>query len=174
MKEYSSDDKYSFLDHADAIIQDELIINKDDLSGMEEAQDNLWYIHLGSEQLKNLSVEVLCGFLLEVLDQRETQLRMQCGLSYPMLFYCWVDELAGQLRFSIVRDSPAGLPFKCSLRRVSHLEKIVEQYLASPYLDGISWEEIDLNTDDSFWDESVTIPTILDVWVQQIPRNSAV
>ena len=75
-------------------------------------------------------------FVHLVEDVRQRQILDRFGGSRPMVLYCWVDELAGELRLSLVSASHGRLPFGRPPEIVESLVEIVREYLACAYHDG--------------------------------------
>ncbi len=112
-----------------------------DPNGNSEPSGNLWTISLSSAQASGLVVDDVADFIRKAawcFDAR----RSDSVLGHSMFFYCWVDEQAGQLRFSVVSSLP--LPFSCAVNVVDDAETVAQQFLACPFLDGIPIGELKL------------------------------
>lgn len=131
-----------------------------------EARGNCWSFSLTRGQAKDLTTRDVVYFLQAVILVRERQIIEQFGRQHPMLFYCWFDQQAAQLRFSLVSASYNHLPFGSEIHIETDLARIVEQFLSSPYPDGIPFEEFAPASDT----QCPVIHTILPVWATQIPR----
>lgn len=157
---------YSFLDEQDDVINDPLNIGVD-----EEESKNTWCLGMSSERARTTPTAELVHFLEAVVQDRDRQLRARYGNKHPMLFYCWVDEMAGQLRFSLISGENPRPPFGCDINIVSNSTIIVEQFLHLTTLDGIPWSELHEVSPDEEEDEEEPPRYVLDVWTQQLPIN---
>jgi hypothetical protein len=87
-----------------------------------------------------VSASDLVAFVVEaVAIRQELVAPLATG---PVTFYAWHDEMAGQLRFSTARCTAPSLPFGGPIVLVDHPREIVDEFLASPYRDGIPCSEL--------------------------------
>ena len=157
----------SFLDHLQhwfaAIASEEILVSNDPSL---ESQANLWTISLTKEMASNLSVQDVSECVKNLIDKRRAEAKRRQVV--PLLFYLWFDEQAGQLRFSITSVAdPSRLAFHCAINTGAKLSEIVSQVLASPYLDGIPFEELDEEHSDSP-DLTSSEAVVLDVFVTKL------
>lgn len=133
-----------------------------DPSGKTEANSNLCQISVSHSEAKSLTVKDVVAFIHESAAVLSRNLN-STSPQHKMLFYTWLDEMAGQLRFSAVSMFP--LPFGCRLRVADDPEVIARQLLACRYLDGIPFSDLEnlRATNDK------PEPFQLDVCVIQIP-----
>ena len=111
-------------------VEDDPIVIKVMESGLNtEAQSNLWTFALSQQQAQELDAEEVIQFLANVVLARERQVIKQFGQQHPMIFYCWFDEQAIQLRFSLVSSFHNSLPFGEKVILTDDLAGIVEQFL---------------------------------------------
>jgi hypothetical protein len=80
--------------------------------------------------------------LLRVKRNRQHQLQ-NSALKADLIYYPWFDEQAGQFRFNFINANHQKLPFRCKLIFVENETEVVNQFLSSAYLNGISWEELE-------------------------------
>ena len=86
-----------------------------------------------------------------------------------MVLYWWHDEPAGQLRFSLVSAVHGRLPFRSRVMPAASFRLIAEEWLKSPYLDGIPWAELrPLAAGEEEQDIELPPPS-LRVWSSQLP-----
>ena len=140
---------------------------------VDEARGNMWSFSVSSERARLLTVDRVTGFVLGVMAARERQLLTRPGPLYPMLFYLWHDVMAGQLRFSLVTETPGRLPFGALLAPVDDPATIVRDWLESDLLDGIPFDhivDVDPATAD---DRPEPPPRVLPVWSCRLPRSSS-
>ncbi|MCB2408626.1 hypothetical protein [Hymenobacter lucidus] len=123
-----------------------------------EAQHNEHALSLTAAQAQSLTVEDLRQMIYHIIAAKREQLQHIRGSSYAMQFYCWHDEQAGQLRFSLIAAA-AMLPFGCRVQLVAEVADILQPFLTSSYLDGISWSELEEATPSFEADEY-----LLKVW----------
>ena len=139
------------------IISQEVVVSPNDIGA--EASGNLRALSLTPQEAASLAaqdvnstVNVAIAALAEQLAARDTG---------PMLFYCWHDDQAAQLCFSLVSAAHHCLPFRCEVNRVADVETIVAAFLASHYHGGIPWAELS----ETGPMEVDTPRTALPVWV---------
>jgi hypothetical protein len=116
----------------------------------KEIQVNTYCISLTQAQINGLSVDNLSQYILELEDCRRKQFQKEPN-KVGMIFYCWFDEMAAQLRIGTVSKFHSKLPFGCELRYVS-LDQIVSSILNSQYHDGIpltEFEEVEFDEEHS-------------------------
>ena len=99
-----------------------------------EANENLRYFAIGRGKSAP-DLEALVSFVAKVVEARSEHLRERRSRSMTM--YWWHDELAGQLRYSLVCSSHRRLPFAAPVKRLDTVRPILEDWLASPWLRGI-------------------------------------
>jgi hypothetical protein len=136
-----------------------------DPSGKTEPNSNLCRISVSYSEAARLTVEDIVEFIFEVALALSRNLT-STSPEHKMLLYAWVDEMAGQLRFSAVSKLP--LPFACRLCTVDDPGVIAAQLLGCRYLDGIPLSDLEncraTNDKPEFFQ--------LDVYVIQIPVDS--
>jgi len=114
----------------DDIINDEIFIGHTPEDLTQEIRTNTWLISMISEERANTSSEVLLAFFQAVIDNRIEQVR-HSEANHGMWFYVWHDQQASQLRFSLISDFHAKLPFDANITS-TNLETIIEEYLNFP------------------------------------------
>ncbi|MBC7819184.1 MAG: hypothetical protein IAG10_20020 [Planctomycetaceae bacterium] len=127
-----------FLEWLAEVSADELAIRPDDINA--EAHENLWSFSLSSEQAAAVSVADVETFAKGVADARRVWLSAR--EVDPMVLYWWHDELAGQLRFSLVSASHGRLPFRCPVVSARTFREIASEWLGSQHLHGIPLAEL--------------------------------
>lgn len=115
---------------------------EDNLTVVGEGEDveNTRSISMSSEQAACTSVGQLTGLLDEVRAAFWSSVASERGLP-ALTFYAWVDHQAGQLRFSVT--SLQELPFGTAIEVSDDPERVAQEFLASPYVDGVPWEELE-------------------------------
>lgn len=146
------------------VASDAIVINPTDINN--ECHSNMWSFSLSPEQLATVTHEDIATFIRAVASARSRQLRnYQPG---SMLFYCWHDDMAGQLRFSLVSGSHGFLPFGCTVEVIHDLRRIIDSWLASPQNQGILWHELQpVDAPEIVGKEPVNYT--LQVWVMPLP-----
>jgi len=131
-----------------------------------EAQPNMWSFSISPGQAEIITVHDVKDFIIEVIKARSVQLQEHGFSSGEMVFYCWHDEQAGHLCFSMVSSNHGFLPFGAKLQKVEDLETIINSWLNSPYLHGIPWDDLEILEpgDPNIKDEEQTEEYILQVW----------
>lgn len=111
------------------VVSDEIVIDPDDIN--KEGNSNLWGVSFSEEEVRmhGLTLQEAKDFIQEAVRARKAQrsaLRLPAG---SLIFYCWVDFLIGQLRFSLVSASHGRLPFGARLQAVDDVEVILRSWL---------------------------------------------
>ena len=123
------------------------------------ARENLWCISLPEEL--GLQESDLVEFLYRAMEVRRNLAKAQPVR--PATFYAWHDDMAGQLRFSTAHCNNDNLPFGAATVLVADPDEIVREFLDSPYLHGIPWEELkEVPYDEP--EESLPQPPPFAVW----------
>ena len=153
------------------VISDPIVV---DIDGKDanEAMANQWSFSITEEQAKELSVQTILNFMNDIIDAREQAILKQFGGMHPMFFYCWHDEMAAQLRFSLV-SAEKRLPFSSEINIEQELSKIIESFLSSRYHNGISFKDlvdITLITDEQSTEPERPLEP-LQVWYIKLPRK---
>jgi len=144
------------------VIGDHITITPNDINF--EARENQWSFGVTPEDAAIMTIGDIEDFISAVVRARSDSLKIDgtpCGM---MTFYCWFDEMASQLRFSIVSAKRDALPFACDPVDTS-LPSIASAFLSSRFHDGIPWSDL----------HAVEAPTVnlgragVPVWSASIP-----
>ncbi len=154
-----------FLDWLPEVADDEVLIAPDDI--VAEARGNQWSFAVTSQQAAALGTAQVASFVHAVAAARGRWLAVRNAV--PMLFYCWHDELAAQLRFSLVSTRHGRLPFGCEVEQAASLDSVVSSFLGSPYHDGIRLIEASESDPASEGEADRPLP----VWVARLPSAAA-
>jgi hypothetical protein len=95
----------------------------------EEVRSNCWSISIPDEVSVECIVDELKNFLKEVKADRREQLR-KANSKVGLIYYVWIDEQAGQLRFNFINSNHNKLPFSASLAFVAKEGEILSEYLS--------------------------------------------
>lgn len=118
------------LARGDGIVVDDADINW-------EARENMWVFSPREDQLERVDTDTTMRFVDEIIHLRCTALSDR---RLPeMIFYCWHDHQARQLRFSLVSSSHGRLPFAREVQQVD-LRSIVGSVVHNDWLNP-SWGE---------------------------------
>ena len=120
----------------DAIASSAIVI---DPNGTTEPLGNMCSISITYEQAAALGTGDVTSFIMDAAKQFDN-LRLACAPRHPMVFYCWTDDSAGQLRFSVISKLP--LPFACTTRISADPTEIARELLSCPWLEGIPYSEL--------------------------------
>ena len=109
-----------------------------------------------------LNMASVSQFILEVIENRRSALHASASPS--MRFYCWIDALAGQLRFSLVSTAHGRLPFGCQIVETTDIGNIVQLYLnlclcLPEWVAPVTWDE----------EEEMNKPFVLSVFAVTLP-----
>ncbi|CAH1385460.1 hypothetical protein [Candidatus Nitrotoga sp. M5] len=105
-------------------LSEEIIVDHSPSIG-EQASANMVTFSITEDNLKEWGRESIRDFILASRDLYESN---SAGRS--MLFYCWYDEQAGQLRFSSISSEHKMPPFQCDITYVE-LDFLIEKIFAS-------------------------------------------
>lgn len=152
------------------VVADPIHVDESEEGLNAEALANLWGFGFSSEELRGVSEEDVEGFVRAVEEARERQILERFG-GRPMAFYCWVDEMLGELRLSIVSASHGRLPFGKPPEIVEDLAEIARAYLACAYHDGIPMGEFRTVTQEDIDAYVEPAPYIVRVWASMLPRS---
>jgi hypothetical protein len=154
-----------FLDSLDEVLADQPCLGDGDTEN--EARTNLWSFSATRREIAALRESDVSSFLEKIIARRDQQVAARHGRSRQALFYCWFDEPAVQLRFSLISQYSGRLPFCCPIDRVDTPDRIIASFLGSPYHDGIPLDGQPLPGADRPASEQADIP--LPVWVRLLP-----
>jgi hypothetical protein len=142
-----------------------------DVDVVREARANQWSFSISPQLAKTLKVADIDAFLIALVDARERQLLDHHG-GRRMIFYCWFDGQASQLRFSLVSACHGQIPFGCPWQCVDAPTPISEESLDDPYHGGIPLGEFVVAEKDpaAVKDDDAAGPS-LRVWSVALPRG---
>lgn len=128
-----------------------------------EARQNMWSFSLTPDQIGTLKTDDVVQFIEAIITSRSEQINKR---HLPkMVIYCWYDEMANQLRFSMVSvRNGVKLPFRCPVNSTDSITDVVSRYLT---LGGSSrkWSECSPeDTGIAYEAEPDMIPKALDVY----------
>lgn len=161
----------SFEEWLSEVAADPILVEDGEGAWITEARANLWGFGFSDEKLRGVSEEDVVRFVRAVEDARERQILQRFGGTRPMTFYCWMDELAGELRLSMVSISNARTGFSGPIEEVD-LGEIARQYLACNYHDGIPMGEFRPMTQEDIDADVEPPPIVPRVWVSVLPRRA--
>ena len=134
-------DTNPFAGWLEEVASDPLTVDKSEEGLLFECRENLWTFSVSQRQAEVITVEDVLNFLSGVMQARERQLKARPGPINPMVFYCWFDEQASQLRFSLVSTAHKRLPFGATVEETNNFAQIVKLFLSNRYHNGIPLEE---------------------------------
>ncbi len=137
------------------------------LESATAANANLRSVSITGAEARNLTQTDVATFLQQAADSFGELLTSSCS-GADAIFYAWVDEMAGQLRFSVASSMPP--PFACSIRIVNDPEIVAQHFINCPHLEGIPF--LSLESADASSVDSDDEPHVLDVFVTHLPRNN--
>ena len=143
------------------VAADPIVVRPDSIGA--EANGNVWSFSLSPEQTAAVSIADVVRFAEQVTQARRAWLCARNATA--MVMYWWHDAQAGQLRFSLVSAIHGELPFGCKTVAARSLESVIEEWLKSPDLHGISWSELQLSAADDLEPALAPLP----VWSQAVP-----
>ena len=147
------------------VAADAVTVDPDDINA--EANGNLWGFSITAEMAAAMTIADVETFAAGVANARRAWLLQHSA--GPMVLYWWHDAMAGQLRFSMVSAAHGRLPFGCNVIPAVGLRVIADEWLKSPYLDGISWSELSPAPAGEPDQDSEPPPLNLPVWSLRLP-----
>lgn len=133
----------------------------------KEIEENFIMIGLNGNLAKSIKAADFTSFLSRVKANRKMQIR-QTRMNISLIYYCWFDEPAGHLCFNFINSNHDKLPFGCKLEFVEKEEAILELFINSDTLDGISWDMLTDTTDPGPTDEEIKRKFTLKVYKELI------
>jgi hypothetical protein len=125
------------------IIDDSIVVD-DDVNF--EAIQNMWSFSLTSHQIRSITLNDVVEFIDAIVASRLEQIRRR---RLPqMVLYFWCDEMANQLRFSMVSvKTSVKLPFGCPVNPSLGSPDIARQYLMLAASNVILWKDLSSDND---------------------------
>jgi hypothetical protein len=107
-----------------------VLIDSDNIN--DEALDNMFAFGLSEVEAQNIDLGQLQLFIKDCYEIYSS------NCSNKKLYYCWLDEMAGQLRISAVSSYHSGLPFagKINTCTLSVLAQSIIAYDSGTYTKG--------------------------------------
>lgn len=138
------------------------IVTNDDVN--VEARQNMWSFSLTSDQLGAVTTDDVVQFINSIVTSRLEQIRRRH--LPPMVLYFWHDQMANQLRVSMVSArTGVSLPFNCSVNSFVSIADIASRYLALADSNHILWEGLlPEHTCDTFAADADATRDVLDVY----------
>ncbi len=146
-----------------------LTVDTSETGLLREAQSNQWGFFFTQEQIEDLSLKDVIGFLNAVTEIYQSHLSERFNQKLQFIFYCWFDEQASELRFSVVSASHGSLPFGSPIQAMPDVNQLVKHFLSSPYHDGVPLDEFVQEAQiGSGSDVTVRVPP-LQIWTKSLP-----
>lgn len=96
----------------------------------------MWRISIEQKMARQIDVLDYVRFINDVINNRREQVK-NAAENHGMIFYLWFDRMASQLRFNLISDIHEELPFQCELEVIENIEPILEDFLESPFYNGL-------------------------------------
>lgn len=98
-----------------------------------EAQDNMFAAEFCEADAKALEVDEIEAFLSLCLDEYANNSKER-----KWFYYCWLDEMVGQLRMSAISQRHVNLPFRAKVNccSLSELAQALVDYDSGAYTSG--------------------------------------
>lgn len=120
------------LDWLPDVLNDEVISEHNNVNF--EARSNMWCFSIPNDE--GITALDIKSFLNQIIDQRSKQITL------PMTFYVWIDEQAGQLRFSLTSQPKNNLPFGSTLIYSDNLDNFIEQFISMQLTGSIAFQDL--------------------------------
>ena len=131
---------------------DPVVIDRDDIN--HEANVNTWNFSPTEEEEPEITVAGVKAFVEAIIEERRARLQGQ-----SMLFYCWHDFQARQLRFSLVSSAHGRLPFGCTVAPTGDLSSIVARVVNQDWLS--PQYAVSVDDDDPVRDAPIVLPVFV-------------
>ena len=164
-------DTNPFPEWLEEVANDPLTVDASEKGLLSECRENLWTFGISQSQTEATTVEDVLDFLSGIMQSRERQINARSGQINPMVFYCWFDEQASQLRFSLVSASHDRLPFGAIVEETDDFAQVVKLFLGSRHHDGIPLDEFMTQEEASKRDFLEPPPYVLLVATRALPTN---
>ena len=135
------DDTNPFPEWLEEVANDLLIVDQSEKGLSYESHGNCWTFATSQSQAEVTTVEDVLNFLSGVMQARERQIKARPRPVNPMVFYCWFDEQASHLCFSLVSTSHNRIPFGAIVEETDDFALMVQKFLSNQYHDGIPMED---------------------------------
>lgn len=153
------------------VASDTIFVDESDTGLIAEARGNLWGFSLTKEEAISISEEDVIAFLYNVQDARQHQILERFGTAHPMTFYCWSDELAGEIQFSLVSASHGRTGFSGKTEDVPDPGDIVRKFLGNPHLTGIPLDEFKSMTREEIESHEEPPTVVPKVWSTTLAKD---
>ena len=153
------------------VANDPLTVNTNEEGLSYECHGNHWSFAISQSQAEGTTADSVLSFLISVMQSRQRQIAARPGAVNPMVFYCWFDEQASHLCFSLVSIFHHCLPFGATVEETDDFTRIVDLFLSSRYHNGISLGEF--VTEEEFNERGLPKrpPFVLLVATKTLPFN---
>jgi len=101
-----------------------IVDNTDNLSA--EMDQNMWFIGGTFEEIFSLSTDEWKTFFGDLINDRKKQLDSS-SIETDLIFYAWYDDMAGQLRFSLISAKHPKLSFSCEYEECN-LDELIQLF----------------------------------------------
>ncbi|GIO97188.1 hypothetical protein J14TS5_22740 [Paenibacillus lautus] len=137
--------KEQYFEDLQDIINDLIYIGSSEADLQEEIETNMWRISISPELINQITTDDFNEFINKVIQNRKDQIESSSS-NLGMYFYLWFDIMASQLRFNLISDINKKLPFSCEIQILNNPREILDDFLGSPFHNGLPIEE---HNDDS-------------------------
>jgi hypothetical protein len=114
----------------------------------KEIYENEISFNISKKESEIFSTSDFKNFLTRVKANRQNQLKAS-GVDTDLQYYIWFDEMAGLLRVNFINANHKKLPFGAELIFSANEDEIIQDFLRSDYLEGISWQTKNTNFENS-------------------------
>ena len=166
-------DTNPFPEWLEEVINSPLIVDQSQDGLSYECHGNHWSFAISQSQAEVIAAEDVLNFLFSVMQAREQQIKARSGAINSMIFYCWLDEQASHLCFSLVSAAHQCIPFGAIMEETDDFAKVVELFLNSHYHNGIPLEEFVKDSSNEIEDAEPNSYVLL-VATKTLPMKNAV
>ena len=140
--------KKKYFEELEEIVTDSIFVGSSETDLQKEIDTNMWRISISEDIAKQITYYDLIEFLSKVIKNRQDQIDNNTNINHGMFFYLWFDLMASQLRFNLISDVNEKLPFSCKIRILNDPKEIIDDFLGSPFHNGLPIEGYNHETEE--------------------------
>jgi hypothetical protein len=163
--------KKEYLKILEEYIAEQIFITDNSNDIDKEIDKNYWLITGTNEQISSLTSTEWLDYFNRLIVNRQCQLN-NSKVKTDLVFYCYHDELAGQLRFNIISATHTKLPFGCKYIEDT-LENVLNAFINDKYNGSIPWGELKpISKDETEMLEKEKNEYILKVYIKRLIKEN--
>lgn len=162
--------KSAYLAILQQYVDEQLHITDNAAELKKEMERNYWWIGGSPEQIASLSFQEWREYMRRLVENRQAQLD-NSKVDTDLIFYCYHDHQAGQLRFNIISSAHSELPFSCKTEEVE-MDIVLKDFLQDEFFGVIPNEGlVPISMDEAERHERELPEFIAKIYVQKIAKR---